>query len=49
MQAMSSVNYFDSSRTNQTYLLKWKSVMELHVITKYIILHDYSWFYAMYN
>jgi len=33
------MNYFDSSRKNLIYVLKWKSVMEMHVITKYTNLH----------
>ena len=34
MQTMASMDYFDSRRKNLTYILKWKSVMEMHVITK---------------
>ena len=28
------MNYFDSSRKNVTYFLKWKPVIEKHVIKK---------------
>ena len=42
---MASINYFDSSRENLTYLSKWKSVMEMHVITKSTNLHVYSWIF----
>ena len=38
---MASINYFDSSRENLTYLSKWKSVMEMHVITKSTNPHGY--------
>ena len=41
---MASMNYFDSSWNNLTYILKWKSVMEMHVITKSTNLHVYSCF-----
>ena len=41
---MVSMNYFDSSRKNLTYMLKWKSVMEMHAITKSTNLHVYSSF-----
>ena len=34
MQTMASIKYFDSSRKTPTYILKWNSVMEMHVITK---------------
>jgi hypothetical protein len=47
---MASMNYFDSSRKNLTYILKWKSViMEMHVITQSTNLNVYSWFSYMYN
>jgi hypothetical protein len=29
------MNYFDSSKKNLTYFFKWKSVMEMHLITKF--------------
>ena len=41
---MASMKYFDSSRKNPTYILKWKSVMEMHVITKSTNLHVYCCF-----
>ena len=41
---MASMNYFDSKRKNPTYVLKQKSVMERHVITKSTNIHDYSCF-----
>jgi hypothetical protein len=41
---MASMNYFNSNRKNPTYVLKWKSVMERHVITKSTSIHDYSCF-----
>ena len=41
---MASINYFDSSNKNLTFFLKWKSVMEMHVITKSTNLHVYSCF-----
>ena len=34
LNKLASINYFDSRRKNLTYILKWKSVMEMHVITK---------------
>ena len=46
---MASMNYFDSSRKNLTYILKWKSVMEMHVITQSTNLDVYSWLSYMYN
>jgi hypothetical protein len=36
--------FFDSSMKNLTYILKWKSVMETHVITKSTHIHIYSIF-----
>ena len=39
VQTMASTNYFDSCRKNVIYILKWKSVMEMHVITKSNNLH----------
>jgi hypothetical protein len=43
-QSMASMNYFDSKRKNPTDVLKQKSVMERHVITKSTNIHDYSCF-----
>ena len=39
LQIMTSMNYFNSSRKNPTYILKRKSVMELHGMTKFTNLH----------
>jgi len=36
---MQTMNYFDF---NRAYILKWTSVMEMHVITKSTSLHVYS-------
>jgi hypothetical protein len=46
IQTMTSMNYFDSSRKNLSYIyFEWKSViMEMHVITKSTNLHVYSSF-----
>jgi hypothetical protein len=44
IQIMASMNYFDCSRKNITYFFKWKSVMEMHVITKPTNLRAYSCF-----
>ena len=50
MQTMASTNYIDSSiKRNLTNFFKWKSVMEMHVITKSTNLHDYSCFSYMDN
>jgi hypothetical protein len=45
IQTMTSMNYFDSSRKNLTYIFEWKSVIiEMHVITRSTNLHVYSSF-----
>ena len=44
---MASMNYFNSSRKSLTYFFKWKSVMEMHFITKFTNLHVYSCFSFM--
>ena len=41
---MASINYFDSSREILSYFLKWKSVMEMHVIIKFTNFPAYSCF-----
>ena len=38
---MASMNYFDSSMKDLNYILKWKSVMKMHVITQSTNLHAY--------
>ena len=40
---MASMNYFDSSRKNLTYNLKWKSVMEMHVTSNNKIHQPSQW------
>jgi hypothetical protein len=42
LQTMASMNYFNSSRKNLTYILKRKSAKEMHAITQFTNLHDYS-------
>ena len=39
---MASMNYFDSIRKHLAHFFKYKSVMEIHVITKSTNLHVYS-------
>ena len=45
MQTMACMSYFDSSNKQLTYSFKWKSVTEMHVITKCTNLHGYSYFF----
>ena len=44
IQTIASMNYFDSSRKNLTYIFQWMSVTEMHVITKFTNRHVYSCF-----
>jgi uncharacterized radical SAM superfamily Fe-S cluster-containing enzyme len=46
---MAVMYYIDSSRKNVTYILKWKSIIEMHVITKSTNLHVYNCFFYMDN
>ena len=46
---MASMGYFDSNRKHNAYSLKWKSVMEMHVIPNFSSIYNYICFFLIDN